>query len=461
MGVVLGCNNYDVIDLGVMVPSDKILAVAKEEDVDIIGLSGLITPSLDEMVHVASEMQRLEIKVPLLIGGATTSKAHTAVKIEQNYKNESTIYVPDASRSVSVVSTLLNDSQKLNYCADVRKEYAIIRERSANRADKRNLLSYEEANTNYQALDWERFNPSKPSFIGTKVFEDYPLEKLIPYIDWTPFFITWQLAGKYPAILNDKTVGHAATDLFNDAQELLQQIVEDKLLTAKATIGVWPANRKGNNDVEVYSPNNHSEPVANLHFLRQQMFKDESLSNLSLADFIAPADSGKQDFIGGFVVSTGFGADTIAKKYEQENNDYQAILIKALADRLAEAFAEHMHKCVRTEFWGYEPTELLSNDELINEKYRGIRPAPGYPACPDHSEKETLFKLLDTENTIGVSLTESYAMFPAASVSGLYFSHPESRYFSVGKISSDQIKDLAKRKGVKLKLLTRLLSPNL
>lgn len=461
VGVVLGCNNYDVIDLGVMVPSDKILAVAKEEDVDIIGLSGLITPSLDEMVHVASEMQRLKIKVPLLIGGATTSKAHTAVKIEQNYKNESTIYVPDASRSVSVVSTLLNKSQKLKYCADIRKEYSIIRQRSANRADKRNLLSYEEANTNYQVLDWDGFNPSRPSFIGTRVFEGYPLEKLVPYIDWTPFFITWQLAGKYPAILNDKKVGQAATELFNDAQELLRQIIEDNLLTAKATIGFWPANRKGNNDVEVYSPNNHSEPVANLHFLRQQMFKDESLSNLSLADFIAPADSGKQDFIGGFVVSTGFGADTIAKKYEQENNDYQAILIKALADRLAEAFAEHMHKCVRTEFWGYEPTELLSNDELINEKYRGIRPAPGYPACPDHSEKETLFKLLDTENTIGVSLTESYAMFPAASVSGLYFSHPESRYFSVGKISSDQVKDLAKRKGVKLKLLTRLLSPNL
>ena len=461
VGVVLGCNNYDVIDLGVMVPSDKILAVAKEEDVDIIGLSGLITPSLDEMVHVASEMQRLEIKVPLLIGGATTSKAHTAVKIEQNYKNESTIYVPDASRSVSVVSTLLNDSQKLNYCADVRKEYAIIRERSANRADKRNLLSYEEANTNYQALDWERFNPSKPSFIGTKVFEDYPLEKLIPYIDWTPFFITWQLAGKYPAILNDKKVGQAATDLFNDAQELLQQIVEDKLLTAKATIGFWPANRKGNNDVEVYCQNDKSEPLAHLHFLRQQMFKDESLSNLSLADFIAPADSGKEDYIGGFVVSTGFGADTIAKKYEQENNDYQAILIKALADRLAEAFAEHMHKCVRTEFWGYEPTELLSNNELISEKYRGIRPAPGYPACPDHSEKETLFTLLDTENAIGVSLTESYAMLPAASVSGLYFSHPESRYFSVGKISPEQVEDLAKRKDVKLEFLTRLLSPNL
>ena len=461
VGVVLGCNNYDVIDLGVMVPCEKILSVAKEENVDIIGLSGLITPSLDEMVHVAGEMQRLEFDVPLLIGGATTSKAHTAVKIEQNYKNGSTIYVPDASRSVSVVSTLLNDSQKPEYCSGIREEYSVIRERTANRADKRNLLSYAEANTNFQTLDWNNFNPTQPTFTGTKVFEDYPLEKLVPYIDWTPFFITWQLAGKYPAILNDSKVGQAATELFNDAQELLQRIVNEKLLTAKAVIGIWPASRKASNDVEIYCPNGSKESIASLHFLRQQIYKDESLANLSLADFVAPNDCGKQDFIGGFAVSTGFGADELARQFEEDNNDYQAILVKALADRLAEAFAEHMHKCVRTEYWGYQPEESLSNDELISEKYRGIRPAPGYPACPDHSEKETLFKLLDAEKNIGVSLTESYAMTPAASVSGLYFSHPESRYFSVGKISAEQVEDFAERKGVELAGLSKLLSPNL
>ena len=460
VGVVLGCNNYDVIDLGVMVSAEKILETARAENVDIIGLSGLITPSLDEMVHVASEMQRLDFKVPLLIGGATTSKAHTAVKIEENYLNDATVYVPDASRSVSVVSTLLNKETKPAYCAGIKEEYVNIRARTANRSNKRTLIDYRAANRNFLALDWNSYKPTKPQFLGTRVFHDYPLESLREYIDWTPFFITWSLAGKYPAILSDDKVGEAARDLWADAQEMLDEIISKKLLTAKAVIGFWPAHKTDDNDVELFRTESATDSLGKLHFLRQQMPKDESLSHLCLADYIAPKES-VQDYIGGFAVTTGFGADELSKKYESENNDYASLMMKALADRLAEAFAEQLHLKVRNEYWGYAANEDLANQELIEEKYQGIRPAPGYPACPDHSEKSKLFSLLDAEKQIGIKLTESYAMTPAASVSGFYFSHPESKYFPVGKISASQVEDLAKRKNVPTEGLMKLLGPNL
>ncbi len=460
VGVVLGCNNYEVIDLGVMVPADKILQTARDENVDIVGLSGLITPSLDEMVHVASEMQRLDFQIPLLIGGATTSKAHTAVKIEENYQNDSTVYVPDASRSVTVVSDLLSTEKKAGFCSSLRKEYANIRERSANRAQKRKLIDYASANENRLSPDFAGSPPVTPTFMGTRTFDDYDLSQLVDYIDWTPFFITWSLAGKYPAILKDEKVGQAAADLFKDAQELLHQIVEEKLIQAKAVVGFWPAQKKGANDVALFDSHGSRHPLATLHFLRQQMEKDDALSHLCLADFIADETVTAQDYIGGFVVTAGIGVDQLVAQYEQDNNDYHALLVKALADRLAEAFAEHMHQRVRREFWAYQPDEELSNEELIKEDYQGIRPAPGYPACPDHSEKSTLFSLLDA-NSIGVELTESFAMTPAASVSGLYFSHPEAKYFPVGKVTSEQVDDLAQRKGAEPETLHRLLSPNL
>ncbi|MEQ8955116.1 MAG: vitamin B12 dependent-methionine synthase activation domain-containing protein, partial [Gammaproteobacteria bacterium] len=461
VGVVLGCNNYEVIDLGVMVSAERILDEAHKQNVDIVGLSGLITPSLDEMVHVASEMQRLDFKVPLLIGGATTSKAHTAVKIEQNYGNDGTIYVPDASRSVSVVGNLLSEDRKAEYCAAIRAEYKTIRARTAKRSNSRKLLPYVEANSNALAMDWQETTPVTPAFLGTRVFADYPVAELIRYIDWTPFFVTWGLAGKYPAILDDAKVGEAASDLYRDALEILDELVSTKKLQARAVIGFWPSIRRGANDVDLFAETINGSPIATLHFLRQQVYKDDGLSNLCLADFIAPASSDKQDYIGGFAVTTGIGVDELARSYEAEHNDYKAIMVKALADRLAEAFAEHMHERVRKEFWGYASNETLSNDELIREKYQGIRPAPGYPACPDHSEKQTLFDLLDASNAIGVQLTESYAMTPAASVSGLYFAHPEAKYFSVGKITMEQVDDLAQRKGADAGQLRRLLSPNL
>ena len=461
VGVVLGCNNYEIIDLGVMVPCEKILQIAKEENVDIIGLSGLITPSLDEMIHVASEMQRLNFSVPLLIGGATTSKAHTAVKIEDNYKNDSTIYVPDASKSVSVVNTLLNKSKKVSYCESIKSEYKVIRKRVSQRKKKQSIVDYRSANENYLPIDWGSYEPKEPIFLNTKVFKNYSLKVISEYIDWTPFFITWQLSGKYPNILKDENIGSVATDLFNDAQKLLKRLINENLLEAHAVIGFWPAKRVGPNDVAVLDKNSGENSETKFHFLRQQMTKDSSLSNLCLADFIAPEGSPVSDFIGGFVVTTGIGEELLSKAYEKENDDYQSLLVKALADRLAEAFAEHMHERVRKEFWGYCEDEVLDNEELISEAYLGIRPAPGYPACPDHSEKVTLFRLLDAENKIGVTLTESYAMRPAASVSGLYFSHPESRYFSVGKITEEQVSDLADRKSMSKESLTSLLSPNL
>ena len=462
VGVVLGCNNYDVIDLGVMVPCEKILQIAKDEKVDAIGLSGLITPSLDEMVHVASEMQRLNFNIPLLIGGATTSKAHTAVKIEQHYHNDSTIYVPDASRSVSVVSTLLNAKNKPDYAKRIHSEYEIIRERVAKRSSKRKLLPYKDANANSLAINWDEYSAAKPAFLGTKVFTDYSLKDLIDYIDWTPFFITWSLAGKYPAILTDEKVGEAATDLFADAQALLKKIVDEKLLTAKAVIGFWPANKTENNDVQLYAANESGAPLNKLHFLRQQIPKEAELANLCLADYVTPDSAGiGKDYIGGFAVTTGIGADELAAKYQAKNDDYTAIMVKALADRLAEAFAEHMHERVRKEFWGFEPSEELSAEELIGEKYRGIRPAPGYPACPDHSEKETLFSILNAAEETQIKLSESFAMSPAASVSGFYFGHPESKYFSVGTITQEQVEDLSNRNGKPAAEMTRLLTPNL
>ena len=461
VGVVLGCNNYEIIDLGVMVPCEKILQVAREQQVDIIGLSGLITPSLDEMVHVAKEMQRLDFDIPLMIGGATTSKAHTAVKIEENYSNDATVYVPDASRSVTVVSRLLNRESKSNYCEQIQSEYAEIRARSANRAASRQLMSYELANQHAYSASWQNFDPVRPSFLGTKIYDDYPLETLVPYIDWTPFFITWSLAGKFPAILKDHKVGKAAQDLFDDARTMLDEIIASKNLRAKAVVGFWPANRSGANDISVWCEHGEDQPAATLHFLRQQTVKAGEEAQLCLADFVAPESSGKQDYLGGFVVTAGIGAEDLARKYEEEQNDYNALMVKALADRLAEAFAEHMHEKVRKELWGYEPEEAFGNEELIKEAYQGIRPAPGYPACPDHSEKEILFELLNTPQNIGVELTESYAMTPAATVSGFYFAHPDSKYFPVGKISAEQVSDLARRKNFPVDELTRLLAPNL
>ncbi|MBT8147146.1 MAG: methionine synthase, partial [Gammaproteobacteria bacterium] len=469
VGVVLGCNNYDVIDLGVMVPCEKILRIAREENVDIIGLSGLITPSLDEMVHVAKEMQRLEFAVPLLIGGATTSKAHTAVKIEQNYRNDCTVYVPDASRSVSVVSSLLNPENKKPFTEDLSAEYENIRQRTAKRTNRRKLLSLADANANRFQPEWDQYQATRPAFLGTKVFKDYPLAELVPYIDWTPFFITWDLVGKYPAILEDKVVGEAASELYADARRLLDQIIEQQLISARGVIGFWPANANTENDVILYAANGGDEgnegnegntELATLHFLRQQTVRDNDQPNYSLADFVAPKDA-YTDYIGGFAVTAGIGVEELVAEYEQQHDDYQALLVKALADRLAEAFAERMHERVRKEFWGYASSETLGNVALIKEQYQGIRPAPGYPACPDHSEKTTLFQLLGAEKAVGMSLTESFAMLPAASVSGLYFAHPEARYFNVGKIDRDQVTNLAARKSADVEEMTRLLAPNL
>ncbi|MDO9318798.1 MAG: methionine synthase [Gammaproteobacteria bacterium] len=461
VGVVLGCNNYEIVDLGVMVSCERILQTAIDERVDIIGLSGLITPSLDEMVHVAKEMQRLGLKIPLLIGGATTSKAHTAVKIEQNYHNNATVYVPDASRSVTVVSNLLSEDGGIEFKRKVHEEYDAVRARNANRDTRKNIISFAQANENALKVDWQKFKATAPQFLGKRVFDDYPLEVLIPYIDWTPFFITWSLAGKYPAILNDEVVGEAARDLFRDAQSMLHEIVENKLLKAQAVIGFWPAAQVGVNDVVLYEDLAKTTPIASFNFLRQQSVKADGIPNLCLSDFIAPLTSEQPDYLGGFAVTTGIGADALAQKYEAEHNDYSALLVKALADRLAEAFAEHMHQRVRTEFWPYAANEELSNEELVKEQYRGIRPAPGYPACPEHSDKETLFNLLEVPAHIGMNLTESFAMSPAASVSGFYFANPEARYFAVGKIDTDQVQSMAERKELTIEEVSKLLTPSL
>ena len=460
VGVVLQCNNFEVIDLGVMVACEEILRVAKEEQVDIIGLSGLITPSLDEMVHVASEMQRLDFHVPLLIGGATTSNAHTAVKIEPQYTNDIVAYVPDASRSVSVATQLMNET-KNRFITERREQYKTVRERIANREPKAKRLSYAEAVSRAPQLEWDNYQPPRPSFVGTRVFDEFPLQGLIDTIDWTPFFITWELAGKFPAILEDSIVGEQATELFRDAQAMLKRIVDEDLLTAKGVIGFWPAARKGSDDVQLFSDESRGETLATLHHLRQQTDKPGGKPNLSLADYVAPEGSGIEDYVGGFCVTTGHGVDELAAQFEADHDDYSSIMLKALADRLAESFAEHMHRMVRKELWGYAPQESLDNAELIRERYQGIRPAPGYPACPDHTEKATLFKLLDATKNADVTLSDSYAMSPASSVSGFYYAHPEAKYFAVGKIGKDQVEDIATRKNESFATMERWLRPNL
>ncbi len=461
VGVVLQCNNFEVIDLGVMVPCETILKRAKEENVDIIGLSGLITPSLDEMVHVAKEMQRQGFDIPVMIGGATTSKAHAAVKIEPQYQNDVAIYVSDASRSVAVSTSLLSDTLKPKFVENLRTEYVAVRERRKNRAAKTPLLTYKEAINRKPVIDWENYQPSEPTFTGTKTFVDYPIEELIDYIDWTPFFIAWDLAGKYPKILTDEKVGEAATNLFNDAQALLKKLIADKSLSARAAIGFWPANMVNNDDIELYTNEDRDSCFKTLHHLRQQTDKATKKPNYSLADFIAPKSTGKKDYIGGFIVTAGIGAEELSKAYEAKHDDYNSIMVKALADRLAEAFAERMHERVRKEFWSYANNEALENQDLIKEQYKGIRPAPGYPACPDHTEKDSLFSILNGEENSGVTLTEHFAMLPAASVSGFYYSHPESTYFSVGKINRDQVASYAERKKMSLRETERWLSPNL
>ncbi|WP_417781243.1 methionine synthase [Stutzerimonas xanthomarina] len=459
VGVVLGCNGYDVVDMGVMVPAEKILQTAIAEKCDIIGLSGLITPSLDEMVHVAREMQRQDFRLPLMIGGATTSKAHTAVKIDQHYKNDAVVYVTDASRAVGVATTLLSKELKPAFAQKTREEYAMIRERTANRSARTERLTYEQAIAVKPTFDWSDYAPVKPTFTGRKVLEDIDLRTLVDYVDWTPFFIAWDLAGKYPRILEDEVVGEAATSLFNDAQAILNKLIDEKLIKARAVFGFWPANQVDEDDIQVYGDN--GEALATLHHLRQQTVKTDGKPNFSLADFVAPKDSGVTDYVGGFITTAGIGAEEVAKVYRDAGDDYNSIMVKALTDRLAEACAEWLHQQVRKQWWGYEPAEQLSNEELIKEQYKGIRPAPGYPACPDHTEKATLFKLLDSDGASQVTLTEHFAMFPTAAVSGWYFAHPKAQYFAVGKIDKDQAESYSKRKGQDLAVTERWLMPNL
>ena len=458
VGVVLQCNGYEVIDLGVMTPAQKILDTAREEKANIIGLSGLITPSLDEMCHVAAEMERQGFEIPLLIGGATTSRVHTAVKINPNYRRGQTFYVTDASRAVGVASSLLNKATRADYAKMVHLEYKDIAERRAAQRAPSRRLSIADARANRLAPDWKGYAPPKPNVLGVKTFDSYDLGELVDYIDWTPFFRTWELVGPYPQILEDDTVGEAARDLFRDARGMLKTIVDEKWLTARAVIGLWPAAADGD-DIVLYTDETRSKPLATLHTLRQQMAREADRPNLALADFVSPRAAGLADYVGGFAVTTGLGEEEHIKRFEADKDDYSAILLRALADRLAEAFAERMHARVRREFWGYAADEALSNEELIAEKYRGIRPAPGYPAQPDHTEKATLFKLLDAEKNAGIRLTESFAMWPGSSVSGLYFAHPESRYFGVGKIGRDQVEDYAKRKGMSVAECERWLSP--
>src|SRR5690554_326487 len=458
VGVVLQCNNYEVVDLGVMVPAEKILQTAREVNADIIGLSGLITPSLDEMVHVAKEMQRQGFSLPLLIGGATTSKAHTAVKVEPGYEHP-VIYVPDASRAVGVASKLLSPSLKEAYVAEIREEYERVRERNAKRRPKAADLSYAEARARKFNVDWAGYTPPRPAVTGLEVFDDYDLAELVERIDWTPFFMSWQLSGKYPKILDDQVVGEAARNLFRDAQAMLAKLIDEKRIQARGVIGLWPANSVDDDVIEVYADESRQEVIERLHHIRQQTTKNRDGVCYSLADFIAPKESGKPDWIGGFAVTAGHGVEALADQYKAAGDDYNAIMVQALTDRLAEAFAERLHERVRKEFWGYVPEETLDNEALIAEKYQGIRPAPGYPACPDHTEKATLFRLLDATENSGLTLTESFAMWPAAAVAGWYFSHPQSKYFSTGKITRDQVEALAEHKGMSLEELERWLAP--
>lgn len=458
VGVVLQCNNYEVIDLGVMVPTQKILDVARKEKVDIIGLSGLITPSLDEMVTVASEMEREGFDIPLLIGGATTSRVHTAVKIHPAYSQGQTVYVTDASRAVGVVSSLLSQDQKPAYVEGVRGEYAkVAAAHRRSEADKQRL-PLEKARTNAFKADWANYMPPKPSFLGTRVFRTYDIADLVPVIDWTPFFQTWELKGRFPAILQDEKQGEAARALWDDAQAMLKRIVEERWFNPKAVIGFWPANTVGD-DIRLYTGESRQDTLATFHGLRQQLSKRDGKPNMCISDFVAPEGVERPDYIGAFVVTAGAEEERISEKFARDNDDYRSIMVKALADRFAEAMAERMHQLVRTQFWGYAPDENLANDDLIREEYRGIRPAPGYPAQPDHTEKETLFELLQAERRVGVKLTESFAMWPGSSVSGLYLSHPDAYYFGVAKVERDQVEDYAARKGMAIHEVERWLAP--
>ncbi|TWI03747.1 methionine synthase (B12-dependent) [Luteimonas cucumeris] len=470
VGVVLACNNFDVVDLGVMVPTQVILDRAKAENADLIGLSGLITPSLEEMSHVAREMQRQGFEMPLLIGGATTSRAHTALKIDPHYKSP-TVWVKDASRAVGVAQSLISKDLRTSFVAANDADYAEIRERHRNRGDAKRLVSLDKARAQKFDGGWNDYTPPVPNRPGITVFDDYPLQELIDIIDWTPFFQAWELAGRYPAILDDEVVGKQATELFRDARAMLDRIVAEKWLTAKAVFGLWPANSVGD-DVVILTDhreagNDDASSLSrfavphSLHFLRQQVDKPVERPDFCLADFIAPKDSGKQDWIGAFAVTAGVGIEPHITRFEADHDDYNAILLKALADRLAEALAERLHQRVRREYWGYDAGETLDNEALIAEKYRGIRPAPGYPACPEHSEKGTLFAILDAGNNAGMTLTESFAMLPTAAVSGYYFSHPQSQYFVVGRVSKEQAADYARRKGVPLAQVERWLASNL
>ncbi len=457
VGVVLQCNNYEVVDLGVMVPAETILGEAKKHDVDIIGLSGLITPSLDEMAHMASEMKRLGLNLPLLIGGATTSRIHTAVKIDTQY-DHAVVYVPDASRAVGVAGELLSDDRKTAYMQSIKDEYQKMREQRAQRTSTRKTFTLQQARDNAFKFDWSNYTPPKPSFLGIKTFAHYSLDELVDYIDWTPFFHTWELAGKYPKILQDEVVGVEATRLFEDAQAMLKTMVDENWLQASAVIGFFPANSVGD-DIELYVDDSRGEVQVVLHHLRQQMAKPADRPNQCLSDYLAPKSSRQPDYIGAFAVTTGIGIDEHVARFEADHDDYNSILLKALADRLAEAFAERMHERVRKEFWGYAAAEALANDALIAESYQGIRPAPGYPACPDHREKAKLWDLIQPEHNAGIQLTESYAMWPTAAVSGWYFSHPAAKYFGTGKISADQVADYAERSGQSLAEVRRWLAP--
>lgn len=459
VSVVLACNNYDIVDLGVMVPPEVIIQRAVEEQVDIIGLSGLITPSLDEMVYLAKELDRQNIKIPVLIGGATTSKAHTAVKIAPVSKGP-IIHVNDASRAVSVVSNLLQKDKKEPYILKIREEYEVFKEKFLERTSSKTYLTYQQAQQNFLTLDWDQFKPTPPKTLGGITLTDFPLEELVPFIDWSPFFRSWDLHGKYPDILTDSLVGEQAQSLFADAKEMLAQLVKEKWLTAKARFGIFPANANGD-DIEIYTDEDREKVFATWLTLRQQLKKSKDQPNIALSDFIAPKTTGVKDYMGAFCVCTGFGTFEKAKAFEEENDDYNSIMIKALADRLAEAFAEYLHLKVRKEYWGYASDEKLSNKELINETYKGIRPAPGYPACPDHLEKKTLWDLLKVEEEIGVTLTESLAMWPAAAVSGYYFAHPEARYFGLGKIKEDQLVSYSQRRKISLEEARKWLNPNL
>jgi 5-methyltetrahydrofolate--homocysteine methyltransferase len=459
VGVVLQCNNFEVIDLGVMVPAATILETAQREGVDLVGLSGLITPSLEEMAFVAGEMQRLGLRVPLLIGGATTSKVHTAVKIAPNYQG-AVVHVLDASRAVGVAGSLLSDGLRDDFVAGVQAEYEAVRVNRAGRRDAERLLPIEQARRNPVAIDWTTYAPTRPSFTGVRVFDAWPLEDLVARIDWTPFFQTWELAGHYPAILDDPVVGEAARGLYRDARTMLDRIVAERRLAARAVVGLWPANAAGD-DVVLWADESRTRPLETVHFLRQQLAKGDDRPNYCLADFVAPRVSGVQDWMGGFAVTAGVGLDALVAEYEAAHDPYSAILAKALADRLAEAFAERLHERVRQEYWGYAAGEALENQALIREEYRGIRPAPGYPACPDHTEKGPLFRLLGATDAIGLRLTESFAMTPAAAVSGYYIGHPQSRYFGVGKVGRDQVEDYAARRGISVEEALRWLAPNL